>query len=134
MVTTCDQEIRNVYLANCPCRGLLDRVADKWTALVLGQLETGTKRFSELRRAIEGVSQKMLTQTLRNLERDGLVQRRVFPTVPVRVDYTLTALGETVIGPLAAIRAWAEQHLDEVTEAQERYDERVADGEAALAI
>jgi len=78
------------YRADCPTRRILDRIGDRWTVLIVGALWDGSARFSELRRRIEGVSQKMLTQTLRGLERDGLVRRTVYPEVPVRVEYTLT--------------------------------------------
>ena len=104
----------NVYAAKCPTRQALDRIADKWTALIIGLLAERPLRFGELRRAIEGISQKMLTQTLKSLERDGLVLRRAFPTVPVTVEYSLTKLGYTLDAPLAAVRAWAEQYIDEV--------------------
>ena len=91
----------NIYAAKCPTRQALDRIADKWTALIIGLLAERPLRFGELRRAIEGISQKMLTQTLKSLERDGLVLRRAFPTVPVTVEYSLTKLGYTLDAPLA---------------------------------
>ncbi|MBZ0296785.1 MAG: helix-turn-helix transcriptional regulator [Anaerolineae bacterium] len=116
--------LADMYAAACPTRQILDRIGDKWTALVIGLLEDEPKRFSELQRSIGGISQKMLTQTLRNLERDGLVNRKVYPEVPPRVEYTLTPLGETLCTPLTAIRAWAETHIDEVVDAQTRYDGR----------
>ncbi|RSN17250.1 transcriptional regulator [Streptomyces sp. WAC 05977] len=112
----------DVYSAPCPSRQVLDRIADKWTALIVGCLSTGTKRYSELRTAIDGVSEKMLTQTLRGLERDGLVTRTVHPTVPPKVEYTLTALGGTLTAPLAVIRDWAESHINEINDARTRYD------------
>lgn len=114
--------IRNVYLKMCPCRDLLDMVASKWTALAIGALEGEPKRFGELKRELEGVSQKMLTQTLRTLERDGLVTRTVYPTVPLRVEYQLTELGRSVIEPLASLRMWAQQNYDSVAEARETFD------------
>ena len=86
---------------------ILGRIANRWTALIVQALVSGTKRYSELRRELGGVSHKMLTQTLRGLERNGLVQRTVFAQVPPRVDYSLTALGQTLCEPLAAIRRWA---------------------------
>ena len=116
----------DVFKAACPSRQVLDRVADRWTSLVLLALSDGTMRFSELRRRIEGVSQKMLTQTLRGLERDGLVRREVFPTVPVTVEYTLTALGESLLAAVQGIRSWAYAHIDEIDVARERYDAAVA--------
>ena len=114
----------DVYNGDCPTRQVLDRVGDKWTALIMGMLEGRPKRFSELQRSIVGISHKMLTQTLRNLERDGLVHRTLYPEVPPRVEYTLTPLGETLGTPIAAIRHWAEEHIAEVTVAQTVYDAR----------
>ncbi len=122
MVTT--QKPYNVYSENCPSRKVLSLIADKWTALVIGLLEERPKRFTELRRDIDGISQKMLTQTLRGLERDGIVGRTVFPEVPPRVEYALTPLGKKLCEPLAMIRAWAEAHIDEVIAAQGVYDTR----------
>ena len=106
--------------AECGSRALLDRIADKWTALIIHVLAGGTKRHSELRRAISGVSQKMLTQTLRSLEDDGLVARKVHPVVPPMVEYSLTPLGRTLIEPLKAICAWAETYLPELEAARRR--------------
>ncbi|KOV84430.1 hypothetical protein ADL03_17755 [Nocardia sp. NRRL S-836] len=106
----------------CPCRDLLDMVASKWTALAIGAMENGPVRFGEMKRELEGISQKMLTQTLRALERDGLVTRTVYPTVPLRVEYELTELGRSVIEPLAALRMWAQQNYDSVAEARETFD------------
>ena len=108
--------------ANCPSRQALDRIADRWTILVLLALADGSKRFTELSRTIEGVSQKMLTQTLRGLERDGLVTRTVHAVVPPRVDYELTDLGRTLLGPVAALEEWARGHMGDVLTARERYD------------
>jgi DNA-binding HxlR family transcriptional regulator len=110
------------YAADCPTRRVLDFIGDKWSVLIIGLLEERPQRFSELQRSIHGISQKMLAQTLRNLERDGLVKREVYAEVPPRVTYELTPLGTTLCAPLAAIRAWAETHIDEVTHAQRRYD------------
>lgn len=112
----------NAYAATCPSRQVLDRIGDKWTALVILLLEDGPRRFSELQRRIQGISQKMLTQTLRNLERDGLVHRTIYPEIPPRVEYALTPLGQTLCGPIAAIVSWAEQNINEVVAARERYD------------
>ena len=116
---------RNVYLRCCPCREVLDRIADKWTALVIGALEDGPKRFSELRRKLDGISQKVLTQTLRSLERDGLITRTVTP-MPLRVDYTITDLGQDLAGHVAALRRWSELNLDRIARARADYDVRVA--------
>ncbi|MCA9895023.1 MAG: helix-turn-helix transcriptional regulator [Anaerolineae bacterium] len=112
----------NPYVGDCPSRQILNLIGDKWTTLVIGLLDGHTMRFSELRRRIGGISQKMLTQTLRNLERDGLVERTVYPEVPPRVEYSLTPLGETLTGPLSALMVWAEDHLDAVAHAQQKYD------------
>jgi DNA-binding HxlR family transcriptional regulator len=100
--------------AQCPSRLVLDRIADKWTALIIQILARGTMRYAALQREIGGISQKMLTQTLRSLERDGLVQRTVYPVVPPRVEYALTRLGRTLIEPLHALCRWSEKHLHEL--------------------
>jgi len=100
----------------CPSRAVLDRIADKWTALVIHALGDGTLRYGELQRRVGGISQKMLTQTLRSLEEDGLVDRRVFPVVPPMVEYTLTPLGRSLQEPLSAICNWAERHLPKMLE------------------
>jgi DNA-binding HxlR family transcriptional regulator len=112
----------NAYASACPTRLVLDRVADKWTVLVLGLLARGPLRFNRLRREIEGVSQKVLSQTLKSLERDGLVSRRAFATVPVTVEYAITPLGETLAAAVDALRLWAESSVEEVLAAQRRYD------------
>ena len=117
-----DRQEFNVFLATCPSRQLLDRLSDKWVGLVICALQPGSLRFSELARAVAGVSQKMLTQTLRSLERDGLVEREVTPSVPVRVDYRLTDLGRSLLPLMAAVQDWAEHHMREVTAAREQYD------------
>ena len=113
----------DAYLAACPSRLLLDRISDKWVTLVICSLEDGPQRFSEVSRRLAGVSQKMLTQTLRTLERDGLVTRSVTASVPVRVDYALTPLGQSLLEPIKHVKAWAERHVPEVLEAQRGYDE-----------
>lgn len=112
----------NAFVASCPTRRVLDRIADKWTVLILGRLGAGPRRFNHLRREIEGVSQKMLSQTLKGLERDGLVSREAFPTVPVTVEYAITPLGQTLSSSVDALRIWAETYIDEVEAAQQRYD------------
>lgn len=104
----------SVMNAHCLSRVVLSRIADKWTALIIHVLAGGTRRYAELQREIGGISQKMLTQTLRSLERDGLVTRKVHPVVPPRVDYTLTPLGRTLIEPLRAICRWSEKHLPQL--------------------
>jgi DNA-binding HxlR family transcriptional regulator len=111
------------YDPACPTRLLLDRIGDKWTVLVLGLLDVGVMRFNELRRAIGGVTQKMLAQTLRILERDGLVTRTVIPGAPVAVEYALTPLGKTLAATIEGLQQWAREHIGEVADAQRRYDQ-----------
>jgi DNA-binding HxlR family transcriptional regulator len=111
----------NMMSAACPTRQVLDRIADKWTLLVVSALEDGTLRFSELRRRVEGITQKMLTQTLRALERDGLVDREVIATVPVTVRYTLTPLGHSLANTVEVIRSWAYTNMDAIEAARETY-------------
>ena len=116
----------DAFLANCPSRQLLDRVSDKWVALILAALgNDGPRRYSELSRRLAGVSQKMLTQTLRSLERDGLVSRTVTPTVPVTVTYELTGLGLSLQQLMCDVKAWAEAHMDEVLTNRKKYDKPV---------
>ena len=117
-----EREEYNVFLALCPSRQLLDRLSDKWVGLVLEALEPGPQRYSAIGRKVAGVSQKMLTQTLRSLERDGLVTREVTPSVPVRVDYQLTELGRSLLPVMHAVHLWAEQHMDEVIAARTEFD------------
>ncbi len=112
----------NPYQAGCATRRILDRIGDRWTVLVIGVLGESDARFSELRRRVEGVSQKMLTQTLRGLERDGLVRRTVYPEVPVRVEYALTGEGRTLLEPLRALQEWSIEHLGNVSASQIAYD------------
>lgn len=116
-----DKHLYNAMLEACPTRQLLSVLSDKWVCLVLTALSAGSMRHSELRRDIAGVSQKMLTQTLRGLERDGLVRRTVTPSVPVRVDYELTPLGHDLAPVMTAIKAWAERHMDDVLAARKRH-------------
>src|SRR6478672_2875230 len=104
----------NPYDASCPSRGTLDRLGAKWSLLIVNLLRNRTMRFAELQREIGGISQKMLTQTLRGLERDGLVQRTVHPVVPPKVEYSLTRLGRTLIEPLQGLCRWSEKHLGEL--------------------
>lgn len=128
MVTTRAESVLggSPYRADCPTRRILDRIGDRWTVLIVGALWDGSARFSELRRRIEGISQKMLTQTLRGLERDGIVRRTVHPEVPVRVEYTLTEAGRTLREPLRALQEWSIAHLDDVSTAQDAYDHATA--------
>jgi DNA-binding HxlR family transcriptional regulator len=111
------------YQQGCPTRRILDRIGDRWTVLVVGALGDGTARFSELKRRIKGISQKMLTQTLREMERDGLVTRTMYAQVPVRVEYRLTDAGRSLRGPLKALEEWSIEHLGAVTTAQQSYDQ-----------
>ncbi|HLH11347.1 MAG TPA: helix-turn-helix domain-containing protein [Methylovirgula sp.] len=103
---------------------ILARVGDKWSVLVIMELEHGPRRFNELKRAIGGISQRMLTLTLRGLERDGLVKRTIFPTIPPRVDYELTKLGRSLREPVVALGTWAQTHLDEIDAARADFDRR----------
>ena len=117
----------NIYDDRCPTRLVLGRLADKWTVLVVGHLAGGTRRFGELRREIRGVSPKVLTQALRALERDGLITRHVYASVPPKVEYTLTPLGRTLISLVEEIRMWAETHIEAVIDAQLTFDRQVQD-------
>lgn len=119
-----NQACGNAYDAACPTRLVLDRIADKWTVLIVGRLAQGPRRFGELRRDIAGISPKVLTQKLRELERDGVLSRRIYPSVPPKVEYRLTPLGQTLTGLLDAIRDWSETHIGAVVAAQRTYDLR----------
>jgi len=112
--------------AHCRVREILDRVADKWSLLVIALLADRGRRFTELRSEIDGISQRMLTLTLRRLERDGLVRRTVHPVVPPRVDYDLTPLGTTLIGPIEALLQWVVDHTPEIAAARADYEARAA--------
>ena len=124
----------SVMDAQCPSRLVLDRIADKWTALIIHVLAHGTKRYAALQREIGGISQKMLTQTLRSLERDGLVQRTVYPVVPPKVEYALTRLGRTLIEPLQALCRWSEKHLSELQANRIRARAKSAKPESAATV
>ncbi len=117
----------------CDSRKVLERIADKWTALIIHVLSSGTKRHNELRRQISGISQKMLTQTLRSLENDGIVMRKIYRVVPPMVEYSLTPLGRSLIEPLEAICRWAEKHLPELEAARAR-SQKAKHGRAIRAI
>jgi DNA-binding HxlR family transcriptional regulator len=117
-----ERDAYNAYVAECPSRQVLDALSDKWVTLILTALADAPRRYSELARAIAGVSQKMLTQTLRMLERDGLVTRTITASVPVRVDYQLTPLGRTLLPVVRAIKDWSETHISEVHAARVTYD------------
>ena len=114
----------DAFLVTCSSRVLLSRLADKWVTLVLCALVDGKTRHSALARRVAGVSQKMLTQTLRNLERDGLVSRTVTPTVPLKVEYDLTPLGRSLVDVFLQLKAWADLNMDEVASARDSYDSR----------
>jgi DNA-binding HxlR family transcriptional regulator len=116
----------NAFLAKCPSRQLLDTLADKWVTLVVIALADGARRHGEIARIVAGVSQKMLTQTLRSLERDGLVSRTVTPSVPVRVDYALTPIGQALQLLVRDLKQWAELHIPQVIAARRNYDHRTA--------
>jgi DNA-binding HxlR family transcriptional regulator len=121
----------DAFLAECPSRQLLDRISDKWVALILAALGSDgprSMRYSELSRRIAGVSQKMLTQTLRSLERDGLVTRTVVATVPVTVSYELTDLGLSLQDLMVGIKQWAQQHMDQVLAYRNEHDARIPAG------
>lgn len=117
----------DVLAAACPTRQVVNRIGDRWSLLVLYALEHGTLRFQELRRTVEGVSQKMLTQTLRTLERDGLVERTVYASVPPKVEYSLTPLGHGLADRVSAIRAWAYDNIDQIEDARVEFDRRPRD-------
>lgn len=120
--------------ANPVCRTistLLSRIGDKWTVLVVSTLGEGPRRFNELRREIPSVSQRMLTLTLRNLERDGLVSRKVTPSIPPRVDYDLTELGRSLLKPVNALEQWALDHVETIHAAQARFDATQDEAQAA---
>ncbi|MBD9592369.1 MULTISPECIES: helix-turn-helix domain-containing protein [unclassified Ensifer] len=112
----------DVYIQTCPTRLVLDRLADKWAVLVLGKLDEQPVRFNQLKREIDGISQKVLSQTLKKLERDGLVSRSVFATVPVTVEHAITPLGRTLTSTVAALTRWAEENIEAVLQAQQKYD------------
>ncbi|WP_436890089.1 winged helix-turn-helix transcriptional regulator [Nocardiopsis dassonvillei] len=116
----------NAYLRDCASRSALDLLANKWVCLVVGALARSPMRFGALRRLLDGITQKMLTRTLRDLERAGLVDRAVYPTTPPQVEYSLTPLGESLGTLMSSIRGWAEEHMGDVEAARARYDERAA--------
>jgi DNA-binding HxlR family transcriptional regulator len=119
--------VTDLHLEHADCRKvsqILARVGDKWSVLVVMQLERGPRRFSEIKRAVGGISQRMLTLTVRGLERDGLVTRRIFPTIPPRVEYELTRLGRSLCEPVIALGTWAQTHLAEIEAARSAFDQR----------
>ncbi|MGD9864271.1 MAG: winged helix-turn-helix transcriptional regulator [Pseudodonghicola sp.] len=108
-------------IGDCPVRHVLDHIAAKWTTLILLELERGPARFNAIGRALPDISKRMLTQSLRDLERDGLIARQVFPTKPPSVEYRLTEMGRSLLAPLAALIDWAERHADPIAEARRLY-------------
>jgi DNA-binding HxlR family transcriptional regulator len=112
----------DVFARECASRVVLDRIGDRWTVLLVVALADGRLRFSQLRTKIEGITPKVLTQTLRALERDGLVTRTVFAEVPPRVEYELTELGRDLLAPIDAVRVWAEEHAARIVENRDRHD------------
>lgn len=114
----------NVMLATCPSRTSLAKIANKWTAMIVITLSNGPVRFGMLRNAVGGISGKVLAETLRDLERDGILNRISYDEMPPRVEYELTDLGRTLREPLAALGTWAERHIEEVLVARDEYDER----------
>ncbi len=113
----------DVMNPECPSRVVLQRLGDKWTPLVFQSLKEGTRRFGEIRSDIGAVTPKVLTQTLRTLERDGLITRTVYPEVPPRVEYALTGLGSSLLGPLDAVKEWAEANAGEVLASRDAFDD-----------
>ena len=114
--------------ANCRGHEMLARIGDKWSVLVVSRLGAGAMRFNELRRSIGGISQRMLTLTLRGLERDGLVTRTVYPTIPPRVEYQLTELGRTLQKPIQSLAKWAQENRERIQQSRNRYDARSSAG------
>ncbi|MFD5034766.1 winged helix-turn-helix transcriptional regulator [Streptomyces sp. NPDC058220] len=109
-----EHDHHDVYAAQCPCREVLDLLANKWSALAIGAMAQGPQRFGMLQRRLDGISPKVLTNTLRRLEGMGFVDRTVYPSVPLHVEYALTDLGRSVGEPLAQLRDWVERHLDKI--------------------
>lgn len=112
----------SAYAKDCPSRQILDRIGDTWSVLIVVMLADGPHRYTELAKRIQGVSPKMLTQTLRGLERDGLITRTVHAAVPPRVDYALTSLGQSLYGLVEGLEKWAETHIEDVQAARAAYD------------
>jgi DNA-binding HxlR family transcriptional regulator len=112
-----------LFTLNCPTQQILDVIADKWSVIVLYCLAYRSRRYNEIQRRIEGISQKVLTQTLRKLERHGLIKRKVLSEMPLSIEYSLTSLGETLIDPLLAIASWSRKHFSEVMASRNRYEQ-----------
>lgn len=109
---------------DCPIRNVVAQIGDKWSVLILFALVEGADRFNSLKSRVVGISQRMLTQTLRDLEREGYVKRTVYPEVPVRVEYELTSMGKDIVKPLYQLVSWAETHHDQIKDSRQAYDER----------
>ncbi|GAB3152552.1 helix-turn-helix domain-containing protein [Amycolatopsis stemonae] len=114
--------LSNPYDRNCPTRQLLDRIGDQWTVLIVGALKDGPLRFTEIGHRVDGISQKVLTQTLRSLVRDGILTRTAYPVIPPKVEYELTSLGRNLSEPLDVLDQWARRHMTAVQEARDAYD------------
>jgi DNA-binding HxlR family transcriptional regulator len=114
----------SVYDRFCPAHAVIDHLADKWAVLIIGRLANGTMRFAELRRAVDGISQKMLTVTLRDLERDGLVNRKLYASVPPKVEYSLTPLGASLSDKAEDLCRWAEANAEQIVRARDNFDKR----------
>ncbi len=123
-ITANDGGTRDALAGKCRVREILDRVGDKWSLFVIFRLGAGPRRFTELKRSVDGISQRMLTVTLRGLERDGIVTRTVYPVMPPRVDYELTKMGQSLLDAVGSLMAWADAHLDDVDAARAEYDVR----------
>lgn len=122
--TDLPEELPDANTGGCRAtREILDRVGDKWSLYIIASLANGTQRFNKLKRGIDGISQRMLTLTLRGMERDGLITRTIYPTIPPRVDYDLTELGRTLLGPVMALVNWANDNQLAIAEAHQRFDE-----------
>lgn len=119
-----DAPVWNIMVATCPSRTSLAKIANKWTAMIVIALSKGSLRFGEIREEVDGISGKVLADTLRDLERDGIVERTAYNQMPPRVEYELTALGRSLREPLTALGRWAEEHISEVLDARDAYDER----------
>ncbi|GAB3448566.1 helix-turn-helix domain-containing protein [Streptomonospora sediminis] len=124
MTTTDTGDAGTVYRADCPSRPILDQIADKWSMMVLAVLDE-PRRFNEIKRRLEGVTQRVLTHTLRRLERNGMIVRRVLPTSPVGVEYSRTPLGESLQEPFGRLYDWTVDHADEIRRHQSEYDQRI---------
>jgi DNA-binding HxlR family transcriptional regulator len=122
----------NVFDSHCPTRQILDLIADKWTVLIIRRLADGTLRFAQLRRSVDGISQKVLTNILRSLERDGIVTRRIYASVPPKVEYSLTTLGRSLCNLVEGICGWAEANIEHVQAAREVYSQTPRELDSAI--